>query len=209
MREAEEMYLRALRGKEEEWGPKHISTLDTVNNLANLYRNQGKMQEAEEMYLRALEGYEKALGPEHTSTLHTINNLGSLYRHQGKLDEAEKMYKRALAGTLVNTGDSSWFDSLYYNQAWTTYIRGVEGRVRLVSATLCSRSSSSTLFVPKLLKSYKQFPRCDASLLVRSDVYSSGLEMMKMPAMPFGNKSTIVMEYGAMVALVVMPVTNH
>ena len=31
-------------------GPEHTSTLDTVNNLGNLYKNQGKMAEAEEMY---------------------------------------------------------------------------------------------------------------------------------------------------------------
>ena len=62
------MYRRALEGKEKAWGPEHTSTLDTVNNLGNLYANQGKMQEAEAMYRRALEGYEKAWGPEHTST---------------------------------------------------------------------------------------------------------------------------------------------
>jgi tetratricopeptide (TPR) repeat protein len=62
MEEAEEMYIRALRGKEEAWGPKHTSTLDTVNNLGILYKNQGKMKEAEEMYLRALNGYTEAEG---------------------------------------------------------------------------------------------------------------------------------------------------
>jgi hypothetical protein len=54
------MYLRALKGKEEAWGPKHTSTLDTVNNLAVLYADQGKMKEAEEMYLRTLKGKEEA-----------------------------------------------------------------------------------------------------------------------------------------------------
>jgi tetratricopeptide (TPR) repeat protein len=35
--EAEEMSLRALRGQENAWGLEHTSTLDTVNNLGNLY----------------------------------------------------------------------------------------------------------------------------------------------------------------------------
>jgi tetratricopeptide (TPR) repeat protein len=35
--EAEAMYTRALQGKEEALGPKHTSTLLTVNNLGNLY----------------------------------------------------------------------------------------------------------------------------------------------------------------------------
>ena len=98
MAEAEEMYQRALSGKEKAWGPEHISTLNTVNNLGNLYANQGKMVEAEEMYQRALSGYEKARGPEHTSTLDTVNNLGVLYANQGKTVEAEEIYQRALSG---------------------------------------------------------------------------------------------------------------
>src|SRR5580700_4605499 len=46
------MYLRALQGKEKALEAEHTSTLDTVNNLGNLYNNQGKMAEAEAMYLR-------------------------------------------------------------------------------------------------------------------------------------------------------------
>ncbi len=65
MQEAEDIYRRALEGKEKACGPEHTSTLDTVNNLGNLYKSQSKMQEAEVMYRRALEGFEKAWGPEH------------------------------------------------------------------------------------------------------------------------------------------------
>ncbi|KAG9995258.1 hypothetical protein KCU78_g18031, partial [Aureobasidium melanogenum] len=95
---AEEMYGRALAGYEKAFGLEHTSTLNTVNNLGNLYRRQGRLAEAEAMYVRALAGKEKALGPEHTSTLGTVNNLGNLYADQGRLAEAEAMYKRALAG---------------------------------------------------------------------------------------------------------------
>jgi len=49
---SEAMYLRALQGKERALGAEHTSTLDTINNLGNLYNNQGKMTkaEAEAMY---------------------------------------------------------------------------------------------------------------------------------------------------------------
>jgi tetratricopeptide (TPR) repeat protein len=66
--EAEKMYQRALQGKEKALGPKHTSTLSTVNNLGNLYADQGKMDEAEEMCQRALQGYEKVLGRERVKT---------------------------------------------------------------------------------------------------------------------------------------------
>jgi tetratricopeptide (TPR) repeat protein len=96
--EAEQMYERALRGKEKALGAEHTSTLDTVNNLGLLYTDQGKLALAEQMYERALRGKEKALGAEHTSTLDTVNNLGNLYTDQGKLALAEQMYERALRG---------------------------------------------------------------------------------------------------------------
>ncbi|KAJ5820547.1 hypothetical protein N7474_006138 [Penicillium riverlandense] len=98
LKEAEEMYQRALAGCEKALGPRHTSTLDTVNNLGLLYQSQGKIKEAEEMYQRALAGCETALGPDHTSTLKTVNSLGNLYSDQGKLKEAEEMYQRALVG---------------------------------------------------------------------------------------------------------------
>lgn len=39
---AEQMYQRALAGYEKAWGPDHISTLDTVDNLGSLYVEQGR-----------------------------------------------------------------------------------------------------------------------------------------------------------------------
>ncbi|RYP59310.1 hypothetical protein DL770_010237 [Monosporascus sp. CRB-9-2] len=98
LKEAEEMYQRALQGCEKALGPDHTSTLTTVNNLGLLYNKQGKLKKAEEMYQRALQGKEKALGPDHTSTLDIVDNLGILYKDQGKLNEAEEMYQRALQG---------------------------------------------------------------------------------------------------------------
>ena len=43
------------------------SNFETVNNLRNLYSDQGKIKEAEAMYLRALAGKEKACVSELTS----------------------------------------------------------------------------------------------------------------------------------------------
>jgi tetratricopeptide (TPR) repeat protein len=78
LKEAEEMYQRALAGHKKALGPDHTSTLMTVNNLGNLYCNQGKLKEAEEMYRRALVGYEKALGPNHHKTQRAAKKLKSI-----------------------------------------------------------------------------------------------------------------------------------
>jgi hypothetical protein len=41
--EAEQMYQRTLNGFEQTLGLEHMLTLDMVNDLGNLYRNQSKM----------------------------------------------------------------------------------------------------------------------------------------------------------------------
>ena len=66
-------YYEEMRREKKAWGPEHTSTLDTVNNLGNLYSDQGRMKEPEEMYVRALAGKEEAWGPNYTSTLDTVN----------------------------------------------------------------------------------------------------------------------------------------
>jgi tetratricopeptide (TPR) repeat protein len=76
--EAEQMYVRALAGREKALGPDHTTTLITVHNLGNLYNDQGKLAEAEQMYQRALLGLQNSLGSEHPSTMIVINNMKTL-----------------------------------------------------------------------------------------------------------------------------------
>ena len=52
--------------------------LDTVNNLGNLYSDQGWLDEAEGMYNRALQGFERALGSSHLKYQMVLQNLQSL-----------------------------------------------------------------------------------------------------------------------------------
>ena len=68
MAEAEEIYLRALRGYEKAWGPEYTLTLTIVNNLGLLYADQGKMAKVEEIYLQTLREYEKAVGKDYSKT---------------------------------------------------------------------------------------------------------------------------------------------
>ena len=59
------MYQRALAIEEKALGPEHPDVATSLNNLAELYRDQGKYGEAEPLYQRALAIDEKALGPDH------------------------------------------------------------------------------------------------------------------------------------------------
>ncbi len=109
--EAEAMYSRALQGYEEALGPKHTSTLATVNNLGLLYADQGRLAEAEAMYSRALQGYEEALGSEllplYLPALNTMFAFGDLFSQTGRKDLAKVMYSRALSGYSSVQGPSS------------------------------------------------------------------------------------------------------
>ena len=69
----------------------------SLNNLAVLYRNQGKYAEAEPLYQRSLAIWEKALGKDHPDVATSLNNLAVLYHNQGKYAEAEPLYQRSLA----------------------------------------------------------------------------------------------------------------
>lgn len=77
-------------------------TLDTINNLGNLYADQGKLADAEMMYQRAQEGYEKALLPDnillYVPALNNAYSYGMLFEDKGRLRDAKLMYIRAFRG---------------------------------------------------------------------------------------------------------------
>ncbi|KAI1745266.1 hypothetical protein F4680DRAFT_401598 [Xylaria scruposa] len=101
---AEELYNYALRRKEISIGPKHLSTLNTLNNLSVLYQGLGRYEEAEAMGLLALQGREEVLGPDHVSTLGSANNLALVYTENEELQKAEDLYNRALLGRTKASG---------------------------------------------------------------------------------------------------------
>lgn len=105
------MYQRALAGKEKTWGPQHTSTLNTVNNLGNLYRNLGRLEDAEQMYQRALAGYAKAIHPNNLLTcVPALNNMwafASLRQRQGRTEDARHWYSQALLGYEKTFGERS------------------------------------------------------------------------------------------------------
>jgi tetratricopeptide (TPR) repeat protein len=81
---------------EDRRGPEHPDTVVTLNNLAQLYHDQGRYEEAEPLLQRTLGIREKTLGPEHLDTVVSISNLGGLYRDQGRYEEAEPLLQRTL-----------------------------------------------------------------------------------------------------------------
>ncbi len=94
--EAEPLYMKALKIREESLGPEHPKVAAILNNLGNLYRAQGKYAEAERFHKRALAIREKALGLEHPDVVQSLNNMANLYKSQHRFAEAESLYRRSL-----------------------------------------------------------------------------------------------------------------
>ncbi|KAL5923854.1 hypothetical protein ACKVV7_001947 [Pyricularia oryzae] len=68
-----------------------------MNNLALVFKNQGKYEEAEQIHRKILEFNKKVLGPKNPETFNNINNLASVFDNQGKYEEAEQMHRKKLA----------------------------------------------------------------------------------------------------------------
>ncbi len=95
---AEQLFHKALEGREQVLGKEHTSTLTSVNNLAGLLQSQGDYAGAELLYRRALEASERVLGKDHPNTLLSVNNLAVMLDSKGDYTEAETLYRRALEG---------------------------------------------------------------------------------------------------------------
>ena len=117
----------------------------TLNNLARLYKSQGRYEEAEPLYIQALEMRRKLLGEEHPYVAITLNNLARLYKSQGRYEEAEPLYlqalemKRKLLGeehpdiaTTLNNLAKLYKSQGRYEEAEPLYIQALEMRRKLL-----------------------------------------------------------------------------
>ncbi len=60
----------------------HSDTATSLNNLANLYYNQGRYTEAEPLYIEAVAIAEETLGVDHPNTVIIRDNLARLRNAQ-------------------------------------------------------------------------------------------------------------------------------
>lgn len=67
----------------------------SLNNLAKLYRDQGKFDEAEKLFQRALVVRERTFGPKDASVAATLRNYAVLLRKKGDKGKADELDARA------------------------------------------------------------------------------------------------------------------
>jgi tetratricopeptide (TPR) repeat protein len=91
------LYREALSINEKALGPEHPATATSLNNLAQLLRNQGGLAAARPLYERALAICEKTLGPAHRETARSLSGLALVLQAQGDFAGARPLFERALA----------------------------------------------------------------------------------------------------------------
>jgi CHAT domain-containing protein/tetratricopeptide (TPR) repeat protein len=94
--EAERLYRQAIEIYERVDGPNSSNVGITLDNLAALYADHGRLSEAEKLRLRALEIFRATFDPANPHIATTLQNLAVLYQKQGRFSEARAKFLEAL-----------------------------------------------------------------------------------------------------------------
>jgi CHAT domain-containing protein/Tfp pilus assembly protein PilF len=126
---------------EQRFGPNHLTLAASLNTLAIVNDDLGRLTDAEQAYKRTLAIIEKSLGPEHQNVGVTLGNLAILYQRQARYAEAVSLATRSLAiaekahgadhpnvATSVNTLASLYESQGRYAQAEPLYQRSLKIR---------------------------------------------------------------------------------
>jgi serine/threonine protein kinase/tetratricopeptide (TPR) repeat protein len=90
------LFARARASYETSLSPDHPATLITMNDLANAYRDAGKLDQALPLFQETLKLRKIKLGPAHRATLTSMNDLALAYADAGKLDQAVLLHEETL-----------------------------------------------------------------------------------------------------------------
>jgi serine/threonine protein kinase len=108
--DAEAHLRKALALDRKSLDPEAPETIEVMNNLAQLLKDEGKLTEAEQLLRQTLAARRRKLGADHPDVLGTESNLAQLLQAQGRLTEAEKLaeqnlehYRKVLGPTDVDT----------------------------------------------------------------------------------------------------------
>ena len=74
---------RAVKARERKLGADHLEVSESLTDLADVLRAQGKQDEAEPLYARALDIQERRLGATHPGTIEAVRNLANLFVDRG------------------------------------------------------------------------------------------------------------------------------
>jgi tetratricopeptide (TPR) repeat protein len=71
-------------------------SLQTMNDIAEVFVDESKYREAEPLFLRVLEKRRRVQGERDPATLNTMNALAAVYANEGRYADAEPLYREVL-----------------------------------------------------------------------------------------------------------------
>jgi tetratricopeptide (TPR) repeat protein len=92
-----EILFRSVIEQSAESGDEGLPVARAVDGLADIFREQGRLEEAAGLYERSSAMWERLLGPLQPRLAVTEHNLGAVYLAMGDSRRAESRFLRALA----------------------------------------------------------------------------------------------------------------
>jgi tetratricopeptide (TPR) repeat protein len=93
--QATKLYQRALAIREKVLGPEHRAVAQSLRDLGDLYRVEGRYADAEPLFQRALAICEKILGKDHPEVAAVLESYALLLRATGRPTKAEELEAQA------------------------------------------------------------------------------------------------------------------
>ncbi|KAL2843764.1 hypothetical protein BJX68DRAFT_152922 [Aspergillus pseudodeflectus] len=129
---AEQLGLYVLEKRKEFLGTEHADTLDSMNQLAGLYKKQEKWDKAMPLYQQLLDMQKQGLSARDDTALSGMKHLAATFSALGDLKKAEEAQFQALRAAQHMLGPDHEDTLFIMNQLATTYLcqgRHVEARV--------------------------------------------------------------------------------
>src|SRR5579872_3660375 len=136
--QAEILYSRALRIREDVQGLEHRDTIRSLYSLAMVYAAQGKYDQAEPLFQQALAFYERIARLSDPEAGKILTSLATLYDDQGHNEQSRSLHLQAVAvyealaePNIVDMSECltnlalHYFDLAQYEQAEPLYVRAL------------------------------------------------------------------------------------
>lgn len=92
---AEQLNLELLSAQRQTLGPESVEELNTLNNLALVYRQTGRYEQAEQMHQKELTIARRVMGSDHPEVLISMLNLSRVLNQLERLTEAHALLYEA------------------------------------------------------------------------------------------------------------------
>jgi eukaryotic-like serine/threonine-protein kinase len=97
-------FERAVALRRQAQGLDHPDTLTSMDNLAHIHLDAGRLAEALALLGETLKRREAKLGPDHPETITSKNNLAVVYQNAGRMADALPLYEEALKRRRTQLG---------------------------------------------------------------------------------------------------------